>query len=146
MTIKAILFDADGTLVDNRPHARPAATPSQSSPFPHATRNRAGPDRPRAVRSCEALAIGNSSKGMARPLRRRALVLPGYLRRPRQVLADVPALFRRAERAGWTIVTAMSGESGEGGRHLERFEVRNLADAGTQRTMPSARSSVPTFP
>lgn len=136
MTVKAILFDVDGTLVDsNDLHA--AAWVQAFAEFdivvPHAdVHDQIGKggdnlmpallDEKVVEEHGEAI---SKARGRIYKKRHASKVKP---------FADVAALFRRARRDGWKIVLATSGESEEVEPHIDKLGVRDLLDVVTTAT------------
>ncbi|RYG41424.1 HAD family hydrolase, partial [bacterium] len=123
MTIKAILFDVDGTLVDsNDLHAQ--AWVDAFAEFDiivpvaevHGQIGKGGDNLMPALLDADVV----DRHGEAISTARGRIYKDRYASRV-EPFADVAALFRRAKRDGWTIVIATSGESEEVEPHLERL-------------------------
>ena len=131
MTVKAILFDVDGTLVDsNDIHAQ--AWVDAFAEFDIAVPvadvdhqiGKGGDNLMPALLSAKVV----DQHGEAISAARGRIYKDRYASRV-QPFADVAALFRRAKQDGWRIVIATSGQSEEVDPHLEMLGVRDLVDA-----------------
>ncbi|WP_062015104.1 HAD family hydrolase [Aureimonas sp. AU4] len=133
MTIKAILFDVDGTLVDsNDLHAQ--AWTKAFAEFGHLisledVRGRIGMGGDNLMPALIG-AKAVDEDGPAISAARGRIYSASYARRVTP-FADVAALFRRAKQDGWMIVIATSGDSREIEPHLDMLGVRSLVDAVT---------------
>ena len=143
MTIKAILFDVDGTLVDsNRLHAEAWVDAfaefdiTISVETVHGQIGKGGDNLMPALLDQDVV----DKYGEAISEARGRIYKESYAHRV-EPFADVANLFRRAKQDGWTIVIATSGESEEVEPHLETLGVRDLVDAVT--TADDAERSKP---
>jgi HAD superfamily hydrolase (TIGR01509 family) len=143
MTIKAILFDVDGTLVDsNDLHAQAwvdafaefhIAVPVADV---HGQIGKGGDNLMPALLEAKVI----EQHGEAISTARSRIYKERYARQV-EPFADVAALFRRARHDDWKIVIATSGQSEEVDPHLEKLGVRELVDAVT--TADDAEHSKP---
>ena len=143
MTVKAILFDLDGTLVDsNDLHAQAwvdaFATAGLVIPFSavHDQIGKGGDNLMPALLEAEVV----ERQGEAISEARSQIYKDRYAGEVKP-FAEVAALFRRARLDGWKIVIATSGQSEEVEPHLDRLECRDLVDVVT--TAEDAEHSKP---
>jgi len=143
MTIKAILFDVDGTLVDsNDLHARAwvDAFAEFDIVVAHAdVRNQIGKGGDNLMPALLDPDVVDRH-GEAMSAARSRIYKQNYASCV-EPFADVASLFRRAKQDGWAIVIATSGESDEVEPHLEKLGVRDLVDEVT--TSSDAERSKP---
>jgi HAD superfamily hydrolase (TIGR01509 family) len=143
MTVKAILFDVDGTLVDSN-DLQAAAWVEAFAEFDiviphkdvHDQIGKGGDNLMPALLDKKVVdehgeAISNS----------RARIFKKRHASKVEPFADVAALFRRARADGWKIVLATSGEIDEVEPHIDRLGVRPLLDVVT--TASDAEHSKP---
>jgi len=143
MTLKAILFDVDGTLVDsNDLHARAwvdaFATFDIAVPFDE-VRGQIGKGGDNLMPALlEPDTVDRHGKGISAA---RSRIYQDQYAASVQPFAEVAALFRRARQDGWKIVIATSGESEEVDPHLAKLGVGALVDVVT--TSEDAEHSKP---
>ncbi|MBB3997431.1 HAD family hydrolase [Aureimonas pseudogalii] len=143
MTIKAILFDVDGTLVDsNDLHARAwmDAFAEFGIVVAHAAvRDQIGKGGDNLMPALlEETIVDEHGEAISKA---RSRIYRDRYADQVQPFAEVAALFRRARQDGWAIVIATSGESHEVEPHLETLGVRDLVDEVT--TASDAERSKP---